>query len=246
MVSGLLLWMVGFPDRAAARVGRGIEVAEELGHPYSLGYGVFHAAVLDVFRQDLPSVHRHGDRLLQIANANDYSIWRALALVLRGMARVGGGDAEGGLTELERGFALYGGMKTPPVFWPLLQMLRAFAYAMAGRVDDALGFLAEGRANLPEGDFQAADFDLAHAEMLLATGTADPEEVRALCEASLDLAERAGSRMTEVQAATHLVRLHAGGPGESAARDRLRAILDGFTEGYDLAPLVAARAALDG
>jgi tetratricopeptide (TPR) repeat protein len=246
MVSGLMLWMLGFPDRAAGRVGRGIEVAEELGHPYSLAYGVFHAAVLDVFRKDLPSVHRQGDRLLQIANANDYGIWRALAFVLRGMARVGGGDAEGGLTELERGFALYGGMKTPPVFWPLLQMLRAFAYAMAGRVDDALGFLAEGRANLPEGDFQAADFDLAHAEMLLATGTADPEEVRALCEASLDLAERAGSRMTEVQAATHLVRLHAGGPGESAARDRLRAILDGFTEGYDLAPLVAARAALDG
>ena len=246
MVSGLLLWMLGFPNRAVTRVGRGIEVAEGLGHPYSLAYAVFHAAVLEVFRQDLVSVGVHGDRLLQIANANDYSIWRALAFVLRGLARVAGGDPEDGLTELERGFALYRGMKTPPVFWPLLQMLRGFAYAMAGRVDDALGFLADGRASLPDGDFQAADFDLAHAEMLLATGTADTGEVRALCESSLDLAGRAGARMTEVQAATHLVRLHARGPGEHAARERLGTILDGFTEGFDVGPLVAARAVLDG
>lgn len=246
MVSGLMLWMLGFPDRAGARVTRGIEVAEQLGHPYSLAYGVFHAAVLEVFRKDLPSVHRQGDRLLQIANANDYGIWRALAFVLRGMARVGGGDAEGGLTELERGFTLYRGMKTPPVFWPFLQMLRAFGYAMAGRVDEALGFLADGKASLPDGDFQAADFDLARAEMLLAIGTADRDEVRALCEASLDLAERAGARMTQIQAATHLVRLSDDGAGQAEARERLRAILDGFTEGFGTAPLVAAKAALDG
>lgn len=246
MVSGLLLWMLGFPDRARARVVRGIEVAEELGHPYSLAYGVFHAAVLDLFGRDLPSVHRHGDRLLQIANANDYPIWRALAFVLRGVARVGGGDAEGGLTELERGFTLYGGMRTPPVFWPELQMVRALAYAMTGRVDEALAFLADGQAHLAEGDFQGADFDLTHAEILLATGAADVDEVRALCEAALDVAERVGARMTELQAATHLVRLRAGGAGEAEARERLRSILGTFTEGFDLAPLVAARAALDG
>ena len=246
MVSGLLLWMLGFPDRAQARVARGIEVAEELGHPYSLAYAVFHAAVFDVLRRDMGAVHRQGDRLLQIANANDYAIWRALAFVLRGLPRVADGDVEGGLTELERGFTLYGGMKTPPVFWPELQMLRANAYAMAGRVDQALGFLEDGRAHLPEDDFQAADFDLARAEMLLATGSADVEGVRVLCEEALHVAERVGARMTEVQAATQLVHLHAGGAGEAEARERLRTVLDGFTEGFDAAPLVAARTALDG
>ena len=48
-VGALFLWMSGYPDTAQRRSAASIALAERLGHPYSLAYAVFHAAVLDLW-----------------------------------------------------------------------------------------------------------------------------------------------------------------------------------------------------
>ena len=49
-VGALFLWMSGYPDTAERRAAASIALAERLGHPYSLAYAVFHAAMLDLWR----------------------------------------------------------------------------------------------------------------------------------------------------------------------------------------------------
>ncbi|RPI10127.1 MAG: hypothetical protein EHM63_03605, partial [Actinobacteria bacterium] len=137
-LAGLVRWKVGFPDQAAHESARALELAAELGHPYSTSYALFHAALLDMWRADWKAVAANGEDLLGVADAHDYAVWRALGIVLRGTAMVGSGDADAGLAEVERGFSLYHGLATPPVFWPSMLLVRAQASAMAGRLDDAL------------------------------------------------------------------------------------------------------------
>ena len=145
VVSGLTQWMVGSPEAASSTMQRALDVAAGLDHPFSMAYALHHAALLDLWRQDLAGVADRADALLAIAEAHDYPTWRALALVWRGMAMVGSGDVDAGLAHVEEGFELYKGLSTPPVFWPALLMLRATALGMAGRGQEGLACIRGGR-----------------------------------------------------------------------------------------------------
>jgi predicted ATPase/class 3 adenylate cyclase len=244
IVSGLILWMLGFPDRAVSRVGRALELALELGHPYSHAYALYHSALLDLWRHEPQHVAERADELMRVANANDYPIWRALALVLRGTARIGSGEADAGLAEVERGFLLYEGMSTPPVFWPALLMIRATACAMAGHLDKALGYLDDADAELPDGDFQASDVAIIRSDVLLAHSPQDRARAVAELEGALAMAEQAGLRMNALMATTRLARLRRGTEAEADALQALRAVLDSFTEGHTTPQVAEARAIL--
>ena len=244
VVSGLLLWRLGFPDRAGLRVERALELATELGHPYSRAYGLYHAALLDVWREDLAVLPQRTEELLQLANAHDYPIWRALALVLRGTARVASGEVEVGLADVERGFTLYRGMSTPPVFWPGLLLIRSIACAAAGRVDEARTLLDTVAAALPSGDFQEADLAILRGDLLLAQPSPDRTAAHAQYVRAAEVARGVGTRMTHLLAATRLANLHRGTPQDAATRRQLQEVLDTFTEGFATPQLQAARAVL--
>jgi hypothetical protein len=149
-MSGLLLWRVGLPDRAVARLERALTVADKLRHPYSRAYAIWHAALLDLWRFDLSAMAARAETLHALATAHDYPIWRALAVVLRGTKMIADGEVEDGLVEVDRGFDLYDDQATPPVFWPQ-QRLANTCGALAdpglgevvGRGVDAVGVVVD-------------------------------------------------------------------------------------------------------
>ena len=152
VVSGLLLWGAGFPDRAVARLERGLTVADEIGHPYSRAYAIWHAALLDLWRFDLSAMAARAETLHALATAHDYPIWRALAVVLRGTKMIADGEVEAGLAEVDRGFDLYDDQTTPPIFWPPLLQVRAAGRMLAGRIDQALALVAKSESLIPATD----------------------------------------------------------------------------------------------
>src|SRR4029450_11704833 len=142
--SALLLWLLGSPDRATERAARAVELAEQLNHPFTLAYTGFHAGLLDLWRREFELVQARGSGVLEVAEEHDYPIWRALGLALEGVAMTGLGRAEEGLARLDRGIALYQGLKTPPVFWPLLLSIKAGALALSGRPAGGPGLVGGG------------------------------------------------------------------------------------------------------
>lgn len=244
-VSGLIQWMMGFPDRATARMAKALTFAAELDHPYSTAYALFHAALLDLWRGDPVAVGTRADELLVVADAHEYAIWRALALVLRGTAAVAAGDTEAGLVDVERGFDLYAELTTPPVFWPGLLLIRSGAYAAAGRRDDALAGIEDAQAAVLDADPLSEAVAIAHADLLLAASPPDVGAAGALLERAAASARRRGARMPLLQALTRQLDLHRGTPDGDAARHALAAVVDSFTEGFDIPQLRDARAALE-
>jgi hypothetical protein len=84
--SALLLWILGYPDRAVERSSRGVELAQQLSHPFTLAYTLFHVGFLDLWRRDFELVYERATGVMDVAEKYDYQTWRALALVFQGVA----------------------------------------------------------------------------------------------------------------------------------------------------------------
>jgi predicted ATPase len=246
IVSGLAKWMAGFPDQGEAAIATAFEIADKIDHPYSMGYCLFHATLLDLWREDLGRVAERSAELLRLAETHDYPIWRALAHVLRGTARIASGESDPGFAELDEGFVLYEGLSTPPIFWPALLAIRAGANLIGGRVSEALAIVREAQAIVRENDPLMAELLVTHGDILLAATPPDVSGAEDLYRRAGDVARDLGARMVELQVATRLATLREGKPDEEEARTELRDLLETFTEGFDAPQLVAARAALAG
>ena len=240
-VSALLYWMFGLPDTAARRASSAIQLATELGHPYSLAYATYHVAVLDLWSGRVDVAHERATDVLRIAEGHDYPIWKAIGLLLEGVTAVALGDPEGGLVKTEEGIGQYQNLRTPPVFWPQVLSLKALALAMAGRLVEAREVVDQAAGLATENSWDSASLKTQKADLLLSLGDAQGAEM--LLRRALEEAQRAGGRMLELRAATRLARLAGPASGQDA-RARLRKIVESFTEGADNPDVLEAHAVL--
>jgi predicted ATPase/class 3 adenylate cyclase len=241
--SAFLLWLLGHPDRAAERASRAVELARQLNHPFTLAYTLFHVGFLDLSRRELELVHERASGVLEVAEEHDYQIWKALGVTLQGAAMTGLGRPEEGLARIDEGIALYQGLKTPPVFWPLLLSVRAGSFALGGRPGDGLPLIDEAIEMTGEGNVLYPEFALLKGDLLVALADADGAEP--LYQSASDVAEDFGVRMPQLRAATRLTRLWQAAGERPQRTDLLRGIYQTFAEGFDTLDLVEARAVLD-
>jgi predicted ATPase/class 3 adenylate cyclase len=241
--SALLLWLRGSPDRAAERADMAIELAGEMNHPFTLAYTRFHVGLLELWRRDYERVQARANGTLEVAEEHDYPIWRALAVALQGAAITGAGRAEEGLARIDRGIALYQGLKTPPVFWPLLISVKAGAFVLSDRPESGLDLIDEAIEITGERNIQYPEFALVKGDLLLASADADAAEAR--FRSAFDVAEGLALRMPQLRAATRLTRLRRAARKRPDGAETLRGIYQTFTQGFDLPDLVEARTVLD-
>jgi predicted ATPase len=241
--SAFILWILGYPDRGLQRVNEAIAVATGLEHPFTLAYGLFHAGYLHLWRREADLVRDRAERLLDLVDEHDFPIWRALGTCLLGAADTAMGQVEEGLARVRQGVDLYQGLKTPPVFWPMLRALEAGAYAQAGRVGEGLAMVDEaleisGRGS---GTTMLPEFQLLKGDLLALEDGDDPEP---WFQRAFDVAQRLDARMSQLRAAVRLCRLRRN-QEDATAGARLRAVYDTFTEGFTTADLLEARALLE-
>ncbi|MET0828577.1 MAG: NB-ARC domain-containing protein, partial [Microbacterium sp.] len=136
--SAITLWLLGYPERAAERMNGALILAGELSHPYTDAFARFHSCVLHLWLRDFGTVLERAADLLDIAEDHGFQIWKAAGTIVRGAAQVGVGQAEAGLANVSAGMNLYQGLRSPPVFWPMLLSIQAAALLDAGRPDEGL------------------------------------------------------------------------------------------------------------
>jgi tetratricopeptide (TPR) repeat protein len=239
--SALLLWLVGDPEAAVERAGRAVDLARQLNHPVTLAYTLFHVGVLDLWQRELELVQQRAGEVLEVAEEHDYPIWKAVGLALQGVAMTGLGQPDEGLACMDRGIALYQGMTTPPIFWPLLLSVRARGFALAGRPDEGLHLIDEALEMTSRDDFLYPEFALLKGDLLVAlddAGAAEP-----LFQSALEVSRDLSLRTPQMQAVTRLTRLRRAA-GKPAETDDLRAVYGTFAEGFDTRDLAEARAVL--
>ena len=247
--SAFTLWLLGFPDRAVERADRAITLAGQLDHPFTSAYAQFHSGLLHFWRREPEIVHDRAIRLLDFADEYDFRVWSAIGSCLLGAAQTALGRPEVGLVAVREGMAAYQDQVTPPVFWPMLLYLDAAASGLAGLPGQGIGPIDAAIELLASSDRNALlpEMHLLRGDLLtsLASGAPGaPTEATTAYRAAVEIARSLGARMSELRGVTRLCR-SAEHDMRADRVNELRAALATFTEGFETADLVEARAVLE-
>jgi tetratricopeptide (TPR) repeat protein len=239
--------MLGFPDRAHKRASDAVALARKLDHSFSMSYALFHYGLLHLWLREAEIAQASARALLDIAEEHGFQIWSAVGSCLRGAALAGMGSAEEGLTLIQRGMHIYQGLKTPPVFWPLLLHLQAGACGLASRPEDGLKLLNEAMqiAAQSSGKTLSSEFFQLKGDLLLALSQDNVAEAESCFQNALHIAVEVQARMLELRAALRLSRLWRDQGKTKQARKLLSDAYETFTEGFAIADLRDAKSLLD-
>jgi predicted ATPase/DNA-binding winged helix-turn-helix (wHTH) protein len=244
---GRVLWLQGFPDQALRAAERSVDEAHTSGHAMALSYILAHGAYpVALWAGDLALAERCASMLNDLSIRHSLARWRAFGDSHQGILAIKRGDVATGLRLLRSGLDEPGDVNASSRFFMFLPEM-ARALACVGQVDEALAALdgAIARAEETEERWDVAELLRVKGELLLlqgAPGAAAMAEDH--FQQALDCARRQGALSWELRAATSLARLlrDQGRTADGAAL--LQPVYERFTEGFDTAGLMAARALL--
>jgi predicted ATPase len=253
-----VLWYLGYPDAAAREAEDLLVLAHELAHPFTLVFALHSTASVRQLLGEAQIVQQQEEGVIRISQEHGFPLYLSLAKVLRGWALAAQGEVQVGIKQMQAGIAAREDSGTVTLFSDQLTLL-AEVYGRAGRtreaiaqLDKALRLVAESgeRDWLAEmhrlkGDLLAAGEDRACAEGRDADRAATFAQAEACYQHALDVARRQHARSWELRAATSLARLWQRQGKVEEARTLLQGVYGWFSEGFDTADLVAARALLD-
>jgi DNA-binding NtrC family response regulator/tetratricopeptide (TPR) repeat protein len=107
---GFLGWadaVVGDLDGAARRVETSLQLAREIGHPFSLASALFLACEVYELREETDAVRRLGDELVALSREHGFAFFLAFALTHTGWALSRAGDVSSGVAVLQEGADLF-------------------------------------------------------------------------------------------------------------------------------------------
>jgi hypothetical protein len=245
--SAMLNWMSGFPDRARERAEHALAIARKLDHPFSLSYALFHTGVLHLWLSNVEIARARALELADVAGELGFQVWSAVGACLNGTTMALLGSAEEGLSLVRGGIESYRGLKTPPVFLPLLLQMEAATCALANRPHEGLALMddpVEMSSSNYSGGFLVEFFRLK-GDLLLAVSPENIGAAEPWYQHAVTTAHEAQATMLELRSAMRLSWVWQEQGRVEAARELLSEIYGKFTEGFDTADLRQARAQLD-
>ncbi len=244
--AALTLWLLGYPEQALPRLHEALALTHELSHPVSLAFARSYAAMASQLRRDVLAVHEHAEATVTLATEQSFPYWVAMGMSLRGWALAMQGQGEEGLAQVRQGVAAWratGAALHIPYFCTLL----AEASDHLGHTDDGLQALAEAHTLVEQQEerwWEAEVCRLRGVLLLRQPGTPQAEAETCFRQA-LDVARRQEAKSLELRAATSLSRLWQQQGKRQEAYDLLAPVYGWFTEGFDTADLIEAKALLD-
>jgi predicted ATPase len=245
MVSGLSLWLLGYPDQAVASSRASLDLAKQIDHPFSLAIALAFAAMVHHCRREAPLTHARAEAAITLATEQDFPQQLERARSLRGWALTVLGDAEGGIAQIRQALGS-GATRDRPYNLALL----AEASAYARQTTEGLETLAKALAMLAEGGVRWWEAELyrLRGELLLYSERRVQNAALTAEECfhqAINIARRQQAKSLELRAVMSLIRLWQQQGKRVEGRQMLLPLYDWFTEGFDTADLRDAKALLN-
>lgn len=244
--SAWLLWLHGFPARAAERTDEALALADRLSHPYSRGLAFFSAGVVHQMRGDVSAVREWTEALAPLSQEHGFPFLLTRGRLLSGWVLTRTGQLSEGIAMMRDAMREYRAAHTAMDVPQYLAVIGQ-ACGQAGDFATGLGVLEEAFSIAEQNGerLMLPDLFRIKAELLAMQGAASNDAAKKLLTRGLAEARRLGARSLELRTATSLARL-LHDQGKSGEAHALLAPVHGwFTEGYDTADLKEAKALLD-
>jgi predicted ATPase len=245
-VASAVLWHLGYPDQALARLREARERARELSDPFSEATLVQYGPRLHRWRGEYGAALKEAEALMALADEQKFLFQAANAIRERTLTMTGLGKLDAGIAGLR---ALEERARRSGILCGGSELLAALARALgnAGQVEEGLAMVAEALAFVAStGErYREAEIYRIKGDLLLSGSQPEPAQAEAAFHDALEVARRQRAKSLELPAATNLARLLRNQGRRDEGRALLQPVYDWFTEGFDTADLKDARALLD-
>src|SRR6266446_2623944 len=242
-----VLWLQGFGDQARRLTEKLVDYARTNDHRRSFLYTLLLATCpIAVFVGDLATVERHVRLAFNLAARHAIEMWNGWAQCFEGVVLIKRGESHAGSQLLQ---SALGRLPAPGFHHHVSLLLPELAAGLggAGQIAEGLAVAdtALARAEQTEAGWCLAELLRTKGELLLLgrepTAVATAEQC---FHQALDVARRQGALSWELRAATSLARFWRGQQRVTQARKLLGSVYRRFTEGFETADLIAAKALL--
>jgi class 3 adenylate cyclase/predicted ATPase len=245
LYAGWVLWLLGYADQAIQNIEKGLILARELAHAFTLAFALNHAALIQMFLRDAQLAQERADNSIAFSTEQGIVQWLAQGTVLRGWALAMQGQETEGIAQIYQGMAAWqatGAALTWP--WYLAQLSEACG--QEGKVAEGLEAVAEALVlvNKTEERWWEAELHRLKGELLLRQVVPDEPQAEFAFRKALDASHRQQAKSLELRSAVSLCRLWQQQGKRNEAYHLLAPIYAWFTEGFDTADLQEANALL--
>jgi DNA-binding winged helix-turn-helix (wHTH) protein/predicted ATPase len=261
------LWMLGYPDRAAARAQEALTLARSLDHPFGLSYACHLAGALHQWRREHEAVQQLEDEALAYDTEHGFGLLLTVGVIQRGWLLAERGQGEEGLAQMLEGLAMHREIGAE-VLVPAFLALVAEVHQKLGRPAEGLSAVTEALTVVRQSGQHYWEAELHRLIGVLtlqveasrgdersrggkraarrSTGAAPPPtgDAESHFLRAIEIARRQRARSLELRAATSLCRLWADRGKVREAHALLSEVYGWFTEGFDTADLSQARSML--
>jgi TOMM system kinase/cyclase fusion protein len=233
----LVLWLLGYPDRAVALNQQALDRARKLSHPFSLAFALLYAAIVHTLRREASAVRDDSLALGTLCQEQGFAYRHSQSQILQGWA---GASTEFDTKAIEQ--IQFGIEKTratgAEVLRPYYLTLCADASLQAKCVSVGLASVEEALQVVERSSerFFEAELYRLRGELLVA-GESHSHDATASYLRALGSAHSQAARSLELRAAVAYARLE---PHDREVRRRVAKVMESFTEGFETPDLRAA------
>jgi class 3 adenylate cyclase len=236
---------LGFPDEGLRQSKEFLARARERSEPLPLAFALNCVSTLFVWRREGEEALKFADALLTLSMEQGFSNWQSFARIDRGHSLALMGKGEDAIVEISRAIASYEATGAAVTGW--MRCSLAFGYLVAEQPTEGLRAAIKGlEVGEQTGDAEAkAELNRLKGELLLMLDPTASSEAETSFRIAINIARLQDARLLELRATRSLARVLTSQGRREEARPMLAAIYNWFTEGFDIADLIDAKALLD-
>jgi serine/threonine protein kinase/predicted ATPase len=242
----LVLWHLGYPDRALRLDREMRELARTIGHAFTTGHAVDFTAFLCHYCRRGDDVGAAAEEELALATDQGFQLWHACGTLHKGAGMLLQGRREEALPLLLKGFSAFRATGTG-VRVPSYLGILGDAYTQSGRLEDAHKALNEALEVAENNDERCHEAELHRlkGELLLAESPDPIPAVEDCFHRAIETARHQQSKGWELRATMSLARLWQRLGRRDDAHAALAGVYSTYTEGFTTPDLVEAQALLE-
>jgi predicted ATPase len=240
------LWYLGYPDQGLARNDEAVILAQQIRHPFSLGYALSCAAIFHALRREEHAAQARAEAVILLATEQGFPFWMAIGSSLCGWVLAQQGKVQEGIAQITQGlraFQATGAEITRSYYLALL----AEAHGTMGQPEVGLTVLTEALTLVDTTGERWYEPELYRlkGKLLLQQGLDNQAEAERCFHHAMAIAQNQSAKSWELRAATSLARLWHQQGKRQEAYDLLAPVYHWFTEGFDTLDLKDAKALLE-
>jgi predicted ATPase len=240
-----VLWLLGHPDQAVQRMDDAVALARRLESPFSLAYCYTYAATAHELWRDFTRSAEYSRAAIALSAEHGFDVLRCAGTLHLGIARGALGEPDEGVALLTEALAAWRASGTefmrPYFLAGLAETQRA-----AGRLEEALASVAEAleHAGRAADRFYDAELHRLRGELTLARAPDSQAAAEVDFGRAIAIARAQEAKSLELRTAISMSRLLCTQSRRGEARDLLRGVYGGLTEGFQTRDMCDAAALL--